>query len=155
MKCSLAATAVAGMTLLLTAAFAPALAGSGQFRPSQDNCAPGRPACVCPPGRPGCQHPSPGHRPGGGHGYWYGDRPGGGHDDWYGDRPGGYYYHRPGGGYRMSCSSAMNKLSNRGYHGIVAKDCSGKRYNFTARKNGRRFWISFNARTGRFTRSVN
>jgi hypothetical protein len=148
MKLSLVSAVAAGFALIASAALVPAVAGNGHNKPSQQNCAPGKPGCgTCRPGRPGCQTPY-------GNQYdYYHHQP---YNDNYADNHGGpqgaYWF--PQHSNRMSCNSAIDRLADHGFLGIKVKDCSGGRYNFTARKNGKRFWISFNARNGRFTRSV-
>ncbi len=133
----------AGFAVLMLMA-APSLAGSGQYNNPGAQCAPGRPNCVvqCKPGRPGCR-PAPGY-------YMYHPHP-----ESYAENHGGYfnaYPVRPWRGY--SCDSAEEALEDRGYRNVSAKDCSGGRYGFTANKNGRRYYITFNARTGRIRREA-
>ncbi len=137
----------AGLTVLMLAA-GPALAGNGQGNQSGANCPPGRPNCTqsCKPGRPGCQLPA---------GY-YAYHPHHPYNDNYAENHGGQfnaYPVRPSN--RMSCGSAQDVLEDNGYRNISVKDCYGRRYNFTANKNGRTFWISFNAITGSFKRGRN
>lgn len=59
--------------------------------------------------------------------------------------------HDPGYAFthRLSCDEARFRVRERGFKKVVAKDCSGKSYVFTGRKNGHRYAIKINAHTGR------
>lgn len=136
-------TSGAGLAVLMLWA-TPSVAGSGQNNNPGAQCAPGRPSCVihCTPGRPGC-------RPASGY-YVYQPQ-----SDNYAENHGGIfnaYPVQPARGY--SCNAAEEALEDRGYRNISVKDCDGGRYDFTASKNGRRYYITFNARTGRIRREA-
>jgi hypothetical protein len=53
---------------------------------------------------------------------------------------------------RVSCNQAARQLRNVGYRNVVAIDCSGRSYEFRARKGGRNLTLSYNARTRSFSR---
>jgi hypothetical protein len=60
-----------------------------------------------------------------------------------------------GGGYgngRVSCDRAIRDLRNSGYRNVRVIDCSGRSYQFEARRNGRSVVLSYNARTRNFSR---
>lgn len=57
------------------------------------------------------------------------------------------------GNSRATCRQAARQLRNAGYRKVVARDCTGRTYEFQARKNGRRVNLTYNARTGSFSRS--
>jgi hypothetical protein len=61
----------------------------------------------------------------------------------------GHGWYRPGRPvYRLSCGQARRLVGNRGYHNIVARNCSGQTYVFRAVRNHRVFVVYVNARTG-------
>jgi hypothetical protein len=128
MKYGLIASLAIGLAVI-AAAGSPARAGNGQGG-GYNNCQPGRPGC---------------HRP---QGYYQQQQ----YSDNYADNHGGpynaYWYHnRP---YRLSCGAAEERLEDYGFHNVTAKDCSGKRYHFSATKGGRRVQVVMNSRTGKF-----
>lgn len=63
-----------------------------------------------------------------------------------------YRVHRNQGYGRVSCNQAARQLRNAGYRNIVAIDCTGRSYEFRARKNGRNVTLSYNARTRFYSR---
>jgi hypothetical protein len=73
---------------------------------------------------------------------WYQDR------DWYDDRP----RYNQNANRKMSCNQARSIVRNQGYRSVVAKECGGKSYTFSARRNNQRVIIYINARTGRISR---
>jgi hypothetical protein len=82
-------------------------------------------------------------------------------NDDYGYYPdqGGYYVHqRPRYDYyrptsrRMSCNQARNIVRDYGYRSVVARDCNGRSYSFSARRNGKRVIIYLDSRTGAISR---
>lgn len=130
MKRGLIAAVAIGLAAMVTAG-SPAIAGNGQGGGYNGQCQPGRPGCPRPPGNHYHQQ----------------------YNDNYADNHGGpynaYWYHRP---YRLSCGAAEERLEDNGFHNVVAKDCSGKRYHFSATKGGRRVQVVMNSRTGNFWR---
>ena len=60
---------------------------------------------------------------------------------------GGYY--APRRSYRLSCGQVRRKLRNRGYYRIRAKDCSGSRYTFHAKRGGEWFRLRIKSNNGR------
>jgi hypothetical protein len=63
-------------------------------------------------------------------------------------RPGYGWYRRPGIGNRISCSRAGQIVFNKGYNHVRPRDCSGRTYVFSARRNGNPAIIYVNAYTG-------
>jgi hypothetical protein len=53
---------------------------------------------------------------------------------------------------RVSCNQAARQLRNAGYRNVVAVECSGKNYEFRARKGGRNVTLSYNSRTRTYSR---
>ncbi len=45
-------------------------------------------------------------------------------------------------------------VRERGFRKVVTRDCSGRNYSFTGSKNGRRYVVTVNARTGRIRASA-
>lgn len=70
---------------------------------------------------------------------WYRDR------DWYDGQP---RYNRNPRRY-ISCNQARRIVRNQGFRNVVARECDGRTYTFSARRNDQRIIIYFNARTGR------
>lgn len=68
-------------------------------------------------------------------------------------RPGFGWYLPPRVRVRFSCDRAADALADRGYYRIVARDCRGPIYVFRAWRDGRRYTLTFNNRTGRISRS--
>jgi hypothetical protein len=60
---------------------------------------------------------------------------------------------RPGYYQRISCNEARDIVRDRGYRNVIAQDCVGKTFTFTGRRNGQRFTLYVNARTGSVSRS--
>jgi hypothetical protein len=73
---------------------------------------------------------------------WYQDR------DWYDGRP----RYNPDRNRKMSCTQARSIVRNQGYRSVVARECGGATYTFSARRNNQRVIIYVNARTGRVSR---
>jgi hypothetical protein len=73
---------------------------------------------------------------------WYQD------PDWYDDQPNYYQNTRR----KMSCNQARSIVRNQGYRSVVARECGGRTYTFSARRNNQRVIIYVNARTGRVSR---
>ncbi|MGH6906391.1 MAG: hypothetical protein ACREDX_00870, partial [Aestuariivirga sp.] len=70
--------------------------------------------------------------------------------------PIGYYhapYYYPTPRYRsvVSCSTARQIVRNHGFNNVRARDCSGRTYSFIARKSGKSWLVSVNARNSRIT----
>ncbi len=60
-----------------------------------------------------------------------------------------YGWYRPGRHLnRLSCGEARRIVGNRGYHNVVARNCSGGTYVFRAVRNHRIAIVYVNARTG-------
>ena len=55
------------------------------------------------------------------------------------------YDHRS---YRISCNEARRLVRQNGYRNVVARDCEGRSYAFSATRNQRRVVINVNSRTG-------
>jgi hypothetical protein len=53
---------------------------------------------------------------------------------------------------RLSCNQARNLVRNQGYRNVVARDCEGRTYTFSTRRNNNRVIIYVNARTGSISR---
>lgn len=64
----------------------------------------------------------------------------------YNDRPD--YSERPNNGRKMSCKQARRMVRNSGYRNVDTKNCSGKIYMFSGRRDGRQVFIYVKARTG-------
>jgi hypothetical protein len=69
----------------------------------------------------------------------------------------GWYYPRRGYAYglavgRLSCGQAA-RIVDRGYSRVSAIDCSGRTYAFRASRNGNRYTVYVNSRTGAMWRS--
>ncbi len=65
---------------------------------------------------------------------------------WYQDRA---YFNGNGYGHRnLSCNQARNILREKGYRNVVARDCEGRTYAFSTRRNNQRVIVYVNARTG-------
>ncbi len=64
----------------------------------------------------------------------------------YNDRPN--YGGRPNYGRKMSCSQARRMVRNSGYRNVETRDCGGRIYMFSGRRNGQRVFVYVNARTG-------
>ena len=63
---------------------------------------------------------------------------------WY--RPG---YVDPGFGFgKLSCNEARRAVRNHGFRDVVARNCSGRTYVFSATRNNKRMQVYVNARTG-------
>jgi hypothetical protein len=61
----------------------------------------------------------------------------------------GHGWYRPGRNVnRLSCGQARRIVNNRGYYGVVPRNCNGQTYVFRALKNNRAFVVYVNARTG-------
>lgn len=66
-------------------------------------------------------------------------------------RPGWGWYrpvNRPGYGNRMSCRQAARIVRRNGYYNVVARECGGGTYTFSGFRNGRRFLLFVNSRSG-------
>ena len=63
---------------------------------------------------------------------------------WYRDRA----YYNENAGRNMSCDQARNIVRQQGYQNVIAKDCAGRTYAFSTRRNNQRVVIYVNARTG-------
>ena len=59
----------------------------------------------------------------------------------------GWYRHNRVGN-RISCGQAGRIVQNKGYRNVSARDCSGNTYVFRATRNGNRFQLIVNSRTG-------
>jgi hypothetical protein len=74
---------------------------------------------------------------------------------WYRDYnyPGSGYYHRPNRSHvKISCSQAKRIVRNQGYRNVVARDCVGRTYSFSAVRRNQNVTIYVNANTGRMSR---
>ena len=49
---------------------------------------------------------------------------------------------------RMSCNQARHIVQDEGFRRVVARDCEGRTYSFSARRSGHRFIVYVNSRTG-------
>jgi hypothetical protein len=56
------------------------------------------------------------------------------------------------GNRRANCDQAVRDLRRSGYRNVRVRDCSGRFYQFQARKNGRTVTLSYNSRTRAFNR---
>lgn len=74
--------------------------------------------------------------------------------DWrYYDGYGWYDYRRHGDfrgriGNRLTCGQALRLVDRAGYNRVQARECEGRTYTFTARRNGRTVAVYVNSRTG-------
>jgi hypothetical protein len=59
----------------------------------------------------------------------------------------GYGWYLPGHG-KISCTRASSILRNKGYYNIGAVECRGKTYTFRATRNGKRYIVYVNSRSG-------
>ncbi len=50
---------------------------------------------------------------------------------------------------RMSCDTAVELLQDRGFYRIRAKDCKGSQFEFSARRDGKRYYITVSSSSGR------
>lgn len=66
----------------------------------------------------------------------------------YGDDYYAYPRHKRIGYGKFSCSAAKSILRDRGFNKVTARDCTGTHYSFKARKNGRPYFVKFNAVNG-------
>jgi hypothetical protein len=55
---------------------------------------------------------------------------------------------RPVYGNRLSCQEAGRIVRRNGYYNVYARECGGSTYTFTGFRNGRRFVVYVNARSG-------
>ncbi|MFT3988083.1 hypothetical protein [Aestuariivirga sp.] len=63
--------------------------------------------------------------------------------------PPAYYPPQPVyGGYGMSCGQAKSIVRAKGYYSVSTRDCAGSTYSFVGFRNGGRFLVSVNARSG-------
>ena len=82
-----------------------------------------------------------------GPGYMYNDNYG-----WYNpgyDTPGygmGYGFHRNHG--MLSCNEARRIVRRNGFQNVVARECDGRTYTFTAMRHGHQILVFVNSRTG-------
>jgi hypothetical protein len=53
---------------------------------------------------------------------------------------------------RISCNQARNLVRNQGYRNVVARECEGRTYTFSARRNNNRVIVYVNARNGSVSR---
>jgi hypothetical protein len=56
------------------------------------------------------------------------------------------------GGRWISCSEGRRRLERRGFRDVRIRDCRGRIYSYTGRRDGRRWWIDVRARDGRIVR---
>ncbi len=63
---------------------------------------------------------------------------------WYQDRN----YYSGNARRNMSCNQARNIVRQKGYRNVIARDCEGRTYTFSTRRNNQRVLIYVNARTG-------
>ncbi len=49
---------------------------------------------------------------------------------------------------RMSCNQARNIVQDQGFRRVVARDCEGRTYSFSARRYNHRVIVYVNSRTG-------
>lgn len=56
-------------------------------------------------------------------------------------------------GRRISCFDGQRMLERRGFRDVRARDCRGRYFNYTARRQGLRWWIDVRARDGRIVRA--
>ncbi len=80
--------------------------------------------------------------------YYDGYRPYYGHGPYYGHR----HYYRPHLRRRISCRQARRMLRHRGFRRIQVRDCHGRRYVFTARRDGEWWRVRMSSRSGRIVR---
>jgi hypothetical protein len=53
---------------------------------------------------------------------------------------------------RMSCGEARSIVRGQGYRKVVARECTGRTYTFSARRNNERVTVYIDARTGSIRR---
>lgn len=58
---------------------------------------------------------------------------------------GWYRSHR---GHLLSCYAAKRAVQNHGYRNVSVRECQGRIYTFTAKRNGHRVVVYVNSRTG-------
>jgi hypothetical protein len=63
-----------------------------------------------------------------------------------------YSVRRNNGYARVSCNQAARQLRKAGYRYVVAIECSGRNYEFRARKGGHSVTLSYNVRTRSYSR---
>lgn len=153
---SIAAAVLTAATLWASAA-APAEARTHVFRPSHNNsnqirCLPESTSPACR----GYRWRDHRHRFSPNFDFFFGYNPyPWGYDPYYYPYNGYPNYGYPSHGYHysnaMSCTSAKYMLYQRGYKYVVATDCSGRYYNFSALKSGHKYRITLEARTGRYS----
>ena len=56
------------------------------------------------------------------------------------------------GGRWISCADGRRRLERRGFRDVRARDCRGRIYSYTGRRDGSRWWIDVRARDGRIMR---
>ena len=74
---------------------------------------------------------------------------------WYQPGPGHRYSHRfyqPDYRANVSCRQAIGLLRQNGFRDVVAEDCSGRSYAFSATRHNQRVVVYVNARTGSISR---
>ena len=50
--------------------------------------------------------------------------------------------------FRISCGQAQRIVRNKGFRNVSTRECQGSTYTFSAKRNGNRFLVYVNARTG-------
>ena len=65
-----------------------------------------------------------------------------------------YRYYNGRGWYRLkhrgniSCGEAKQIVRNKGFRNVSTRECEGRTYTFVAKRNGNRFLVYVNSRTG-------
>ena len=59
----------------------------------------------------------------------------------------GHGWYRPSAG-RISCNRAPTLIRNQGYRNVQAIECRGPSYTFRSTRNGKRFVVDVNSRSG-------
>ena len=65
---------------------------------------------------------------------------------WYQYQPD--YQNQPRNRGRISCNEARRIVRDRGFRNVATRECEGRTYTFTARRNGNRILLYVNSRTG-------
>ena len=50
--------------------------------------------------------------------------------------------------YKISCGEARQIVRNKGFRSVATRECEGRTYTFFAKRNGNRFLVYVNSRTG-------
>jgi hypothetical protein len=60
----------------------------------------------------------------------------------------GYGWYRPAAKGKISCERARNIVRNQGFRNVDRVECNGPTYTFRGTRNGKRYAVYVNARTG-------